>query len=952
MIGRLRAEPAMQKKFTIRRQARRLHMPKVAQYLERVARFKEKLAVIVYVVSGQPARAPELLSIQHVNTVANRQRNIYIEDGIVALVTAYHKGFYASNDIKIIHRFVPREHWGTTTAQSSTTARKAPRRMPHTQRRAPRRRARTQRTACREYMQRRAPRRMARTQRRAPPRRKSTTTAQSTTAHGTHATQGTATAQSTTTAQGTTAQGTNATQGTNTVQSTTTAQGTTAQGTHAAQGMQGIHAAQGTTTAQSTTAHATHATQGTTAQGTHAAQIREDAFLWGPDPGTRRKWTSERFREVLKRETKTRLKQAINIQWYRDIAIGISRRFLRATAAFASNMQEERDLAQAVLNADTEEGGAFIPIGGWSVWPWYYRAARDHGTSPRNVSALQHRLAPVLGFASAAEPSPLGKRKRSPWEDEAEEGRVVRRHRLNIADMRTTLQHMTGQEDIQFRGVQAPALRAIQDGQSPVVAIMRTGGKKHVVYVTCIRRAQWYYHCGRAINIIAERYGAALSRVGRRPPDEATIVLVTPESAVQEDFQTFINRLQQTRRLDRIVIDECHVILNNQRDFRPELRQLGRLNHARTQMVLLTATLPPRLEAKLFRRMEYSREQVHIFRDRTSRPNVAYRVWRPELGRRSMQWFTSEPVLAFIRERILLAKDGKVVVYGHVVRQVVEIARELACEAYYSKQVNKPSILQRFTRGEARVITATSALGMGVDIPDIRSIIHIGTPRSLLEYGQETRGLGRAQPETPEAVADRELWTSTRGGAGVGCRRFVLDAYMDETVNGYTRRYCQDINSTEALCDGCDADWLAQESVCMSPDRYSPDTRMDDLASTTSPPREISATGSPHSHGSGELFPLSHIIPQSTQNIAPNPTRRSQSHDSTELFKTQVISHVIPQSTQNIAPNTTANPTPNPTPTVSIAKRQRQRVQDQRHAAPCIQCQVQDARQWLDKGNH
>ncbi|KAA8651131.1 uncharacterized protein ATNIH1004_000009 [Aspergillus tanneri] len=37
MIGWLRAEPAMQKEFTVQRQARRLHMPKVAQYLERVA---------------------------------------------------------------------------------------------------------------------------------------------------------------------------------------------------------------------------------------------------------------------------------------------------------------------------------------------------------------------------------------------------------------------------------------------------------------------------------------------------------------------------------------------------------------------------------------------------------------------------------------------------------------------------------------------------------------------------------------------------------------------------------------------------------------------------------------------------------------------------------------------------------------------------------------------------
>jgi hypothetical protein len=80
----------------------------VAQYFTRVARFKEKLAVAIHVTGGQPARAPELLSVQHVNTQASRHRNVFIEDGLVTLVTAYHKGFHASNDIKLIHRYVPR----------------------------------------------------------------------------------------------------------------------------------------------------------------------------------------------------------------------------------------------------------------------------------------------------------------------------------------------------------------------------------------------------------------------------------------------------------------------------------------------------------------------------------------------------------------------------------------------------------------------------------------------------------------------------------------------------------------------------------------------------------------------------------------------------------------------------------------------------------------------------
>jgi hypothetical protein len=73
-----------------------------------VARFKEKLAVAIHVTGGQPARAPKLSSIQHVNTQASHYQNVFIKDGMVTLVTAYHKGFHASNNIKLIHRYVPR----------------------------------------------------------------------------------------------------------------------------------------------------------------------------------------------------------------------------------------------------------------------------------------------------------------------------------------------------------------------------------------------------------------------------------------------------------------------------------------------------------------------------------------------------------------------------------------------------------------------------------------------------------------------------------------------------------------------------------------------------------------------------------------------------------------------------------------------------------------------------
>jgi hypothetical protein len=45
--------------------------------------------------------------------------------------------------------------------------------------------------------------------------------------------------------------------------------------------------------------------------------------------------------------------------------------------------------------------------------------------------------------------------------------------------------------------------------------------------------------------------------------DSESIVIVTPESAISDDFKTFINRLKATRQLDRVVIDECYIVLND-----------------------------------------------------------------------------------------------------------------------------------------------------------------------------------------------------------------------------------------------------------------------------------------------------------------------------------------------------------------------------------------------------
>lgn len=57
----------------------------------------------------------------------------------------------------------------------------------------------------------------------------------------------------------------------------------------------------------------------------------------------------------------------------------------------------------------------------------------------------------------------------------------------------------------------------------------------------------------------------------------------------------------------------------------------------------------------------------------------------------------------------------------------------------------KETILKELCKPESkcRVVFATMALGMGVDIPCVRQVIHIGPPRSVREYYQETGRAGR-----------------------------------------------------------------------------------------------------------------------------------------------------------------------------------------------------------------
>jgi RecQ family ATP-dependent DNA helicase len=405
------------------------------------------------------------------------------------------------------------------------------------------------------------------------------------------------------------------------------------------------------------------------------------------------------------------------------------------------------------------------------------------------------------------------KRKRTLFKKEYKEARINRYKRLRAINIHDALKQVMG-EQTEFRGVQEAAIRAVMAGESPVVAVMGTGGGKSllfmlpafcsgggvsVVVVPLIALRQDMQKRCEQMRIPCREWNS------RQPADAARVVLVTPESAVSEAFRTFLNRIRATQQLDRIVIDECHVVLNDQMNFRKQMQQLGELSGVRVQMVCLTATLPPSKEAELWRRMHFRAEEVRLFRAVTRRRNVRYAVKEINGGDEAEK---REQVVALVQQKMRKYTEGKTMVYCSSVGKVQALAEALDCDGYYHAAAKKDEKLRAFVTGQKKVIVATSALGMGIDIPDIRVIWHVDPPPTLLDYAQESGRVGRdglkseaivvvgwARGDYGEKREEVELVQRLLGSRGE-CRRAVLGEYLD----GGEKQECRE---REERCDQC-----------------------------------------------------------------------------------------------------------------------------------------------------
>ena len=256
----------------------------------------------------------------------------------------------------------------------------------------------------------------------------------------------------------------------------------------------------------------------------------------------------------------------------------------------------------------------------------------------------------------------------------------------------------------------------------------------------------------------------ALERARR---GEISLLYVAPERFHSGAFRSAM----AAARVALLVIDEAHCVSEWGHEFRPDYRRVGQFRRElrpRATMAL-TATATERVRVDIVGRLglDGAVEVVGGF----DRPNLTFdAVWvegRGALARKRRA----------LRAALATADGGKAIVYCGTRKATEDTAALLsgdgvAAVAYHAGRADRTASQEAFTSGTAQVVAATNAFGMGVNVPDVRLVVHLALPDSLEQLYQEAGRAGRdGEPSRHVIVAGP--------GDEVAIRRRIAFARID-----------------------------------------------------------------------------------------------------------------------------------------------------------------------------
>ncbi|MFE1320899.1 DEAD/DEAH box helicase [Kitasatospora phosalacinea] len=289
------------------------------------------------------------------------------------------------------------------------------------------------------------------------------------------------------------------------------------------------------------------------------------------------------------------------------------------------------------------------------------------------------------------------------------------------------------------------------------------------------------------------------------------LVYVSPERLSQRRFRELVRDAVAAGRVSRIAVDEAHTVAQWE-DFRTSMRRLGRfLSELRRDhglpVTAVTATANRSVHATL-REVLFgcpaeppaagsTEEQAENLRpaDRGGLVTVRESPIRPELAvfRRTFRRGGATEA-AGLAERVVDAADGHAILYCLTVKEVNALhahLREYVGDSgrrvlrFHGRlaEAEKAAVMTEFREAPRQgeegfapiVIVATSAFGLGVNRPDIRTVFCVSPPTDLAalyqQIGRAGRDAANGGPEGQDGPANTALALAT--GRGLRTVRFM-----------------------------------------------------------------------------------------------------------------------------------------------------------------------------------
>ncbi len=348
---------------------------------------------------------------------------------------------------------------------------------------------------------------------------------------------------------------------------------------------------------------------------------------------------------------------------------------------------------------------------------------------------------------------------------------------IDVASLQLCLKTYWGYDE--FLPQQIEPIQAVMRGQDSLTVLPTGGGKSLCFQVPAIHRdglavvvsplvalmkdqVDGLRECG----IPAVAVHGGLSEETKRKifaqlqRSELKLLYMAPESLLKPRVIDFL----ATLNISYFVIDEAHCVSMWGHDFRPEYRELALLRDRfpTTPMHAFTATANPAVREDIATGLRL-RDPKIIVGD-FFRPNLQYHVAKKSNAiNQCMSIIDKHP-------------DSAGIIYCISRDETESMASELnklgySSVAYHAGLSDSERTLRQdaFINDEARIVVATIAFGMGINKSDVRFVIHVGMPKSLSNYQQES---GRAGRDSLEA----ECWLLYAANDSIIWRRIIENA--------------------------------------------------------------------------------------------------------------------------------------------------------------------------------